>query len=211
MEKGSTEVVELQQFVKQYPSDALSIIYGRGGAGKTTLCFLAMIAQLQAGKKVLFLDAGKNFSWDRVEQLYPEVKTKSENLLVLPIKNFNVQHQHIKELANVKKIDLIIVDSMTTYYRRLNAREPELAKAMLGRQLSILQELAIKEKIPIIVTSEVYSDMQGGTLPIAKDVLLPFGKRVIKLEREQQRRIVQERPEKQVISFLIETSGIKQL
>lgn len=186
----------------------IATIYGEAGTGKTTLCLLASIEQALNNKKVLFLDAEKNFSTDRFEQLLNgRNKECIKNILILNIKNFNLQHTQIKNLESVKNISLIIVDSITHFYRRLYRREPEIAKAMLGKQLSILNKIS-KNNIPIIVTSQVYSNMKDDVLPLAKEILTKFSKTIIKLEKTP-RKLILEKPDKKQIKFEIINEGIK--
>ncbi len=201
----STGSQDLEKFLKY---NDVTTIYGEAGSGKTTLCLLAAIEQALNNKKVLFLDSEKNFSTERFEQLLNgRNKDCIKNILVLKIKNFNLQHQQIKQLENIKNISLIIVDSITHYYRRLYRREPEIAKAMLGKQLSILNFIS-KKNIPILVTSQVYSNMTDGVLPLAKEILTKFSKAMIKLEKSP-RKLIVEKPEKKEIKFEIINEGIK--
>ncbi len=200
----STGSQDLNKFL-QY--DNITTVYGEAGTGKTTLCLLAAIEQSLNNKKVLFLDAEKNFSTERFEQLLNgRNKECIKNILILNIKNFNLQHTQIKNLENIKNISLIIVDSITHFYRRLYRREPEIAKAMLGKQLSILKK--ISDNIPIIITSQVYSNMKDDVLPLAKEILTKFSKTIIKLEKNP-RKLIIEKPEKKEIKFKIVNEGIK--
>src|SRR3989338_4816230 len=154
---------DLNNFLSGYEN--ITAIYGEAGSGKTTLCLLATIEQALNNKKVLFLDSESNFSTERFEQLLnTRNKDCIKNILILKIKNFNLQHSQIKSLENIKNISLIIVDSITHYYRRLQRREPEVARAMLGKQLSILNNIS-KNNIPVLVTSQVYSNMNNDVSP----------------------------------------------
>lgn len=198
----STGSQDLDKFL-QYNN--ITTIYGEAGTGKTTLCLLATIEQILNNKKVLFLDAEKNFSTERFEQLLNERnKEHIKNILILNIKNFNLQHTQIKNLENIKNISLIVVDSITHFYRRLYRREPEIAKAMLGKQLSILNKIS-KNNVPIIITSQVYSNMKDDVLPLAKEILTKFSKTIIKLEKNPRKLI----SDKKEINFKIVNEGIK--
>ena len=101
---------------------------------------------------------------------------------------------------------LIIIDSLTHYYRRLYPREPEVAHGMLTRQLSILDKIS-KNKIPILLTSQVYSNMERGISPLAGDLLVRFSKTLIKLEKNP-RKIINETKNKETL-FEIINEGIK--
>ncbi len=167
----STGSEDLDKILNGYNQNSITSFYGEAGSGKTTLCLLAVIEQALNNKKVLFLDTESNFSTERFEQLLKDRnKDCIKNILILKIKNFNLQHSQIKSLENIKNISLIVVDSMTHYYRRLHRREPEIAEAMLGKQLSILDNIT-KNNIPVLVTSQVYSNMDNDVSPLAKEVL----------------------------------------
>ena len=181
-------------------SDNISLIYGEGGSGKTTLAFLAAIAQLKNNKKVIFLDSGENFSLERFTQLSRGIQY--EKILVLKIKNFNDQHNKIINLKDLKNVDLIIVDSITKHFRRLYSREPELARSMLRKQLKILSNI----KIPKIFTSEVYSDLKS-IQPVSNDTIKYFSNMIIKINKNP-RRIIQETPVLNSMYFEIRNEGI---
>src|SRR3989338_1393528 len=198
---------DLDNFLKGYEENSISLIYGEAGSGKTTICLLSVIEQALNNKKVLFLDTERNFSTERFEQLLNNRdKECLKNILVLKIKNFNMQHIQIKNLENIKKISLIVVDSITHYYRRLYSREPELAKGMLNKQLSILNKIS-KNNIPILITSQVYSNMNNNILPVGKDIIKKFSNINIKLEKNP-RKII-DVTKKLSINFKIMNEGIK--
>ena len=197
---------KLKEFLLNYPKNITSI-YGEAGAGKTTLCLLSAIEYSLNNKKILFLDSENNFSTERFMQLLNNrSKECLKNILILKIKNFNLQHTQIKSLESIKNIDLIIVDSMTHYYRRLYNKEPEIAKAMLGKQLSILKSISVK--IPVIVISQVYSNMENKIMPLGKDILKKYSDILIKIEKSP-RKIIIEKPVKKETKFEIINEGIK--
>ena len=179
---------DLNKFLEVYSE--ITSIYGEAGSGKSTLCLLAAIEQALNNKKVLFLDTEENFSLERFEQLLNNRNKECiKNILILKVKNFNIQHQQVKNLEEIKNISLIIIDSITHHYRRLYSREPELAKGMLGKQLSILNK--ISKNIPILITSQVYSNMNNDVQAVGKDILIKFSKTIIKLEKNP-RKIINE-------------------
>jgi|SRR3989344_6396331 len=177
-----------------------NLIYGEGGSGKTTLSLLAAIEQLKNNKKILYLDSGENFSLERFNQLSNNFK--SEKLLVLKLKNFNDQHKKIIALENIKNVDLIIIDSITKYFRVLNRSEPELARAMLRKQLKIISNI----KIPKIMTSEVFSNFRT-IEPLSGELIKSFAQLILKLNKEP-RNIILEKPNSKSMRFEIKNNGI---
>ena len=202
MIKTGTE--ELDNFLENY--NGLTVLYGEGGSGKTTLCLLAAIEQALNNKKVLFLDTEINFSTERFDQILKDRNKECvKNFLVLKIKNFNLQHTQIKTLEGIKNISLIIVDSITHHYRRLYSREPEIARAMLGKQLSILKE--ISKTIPVIITSQVYSNMENSSNLLARETIKKYSDKIIKLEKNPRNMIIENT--KKTTGFEIVGDGIK--
>ncbi len=191
----------------QYPKDGITLIYGEGGSGKTTLCLMAAIEQILQKKKVIFLDAEKNFSIERLEQLAQHKNIDKEYMLVLPSKNFNVQHTQIKMFEDINNIGLIIIDSLTHFYRRLHAHEPDLAEGMLNKQVHILDNLA-KKNVPIILTSQVYTNFENEIVPLARAICARYAKTVIKLEKKP-RTMILEKPELKSKVFVIKNEGIE--
>ena len=201
---------ELDKFLGKYSEENITALYGEAGTGKTTLCLLAALELASNNKKVIFLDTEQNFSTERIEQiLNSKNKECIKNILVLKIKNFNVQHTQVKNLESIKNVSLIVVDSLTHHYRRLYSREPELAKGMLGKQLTILKNIA-KKNIPVILTSQVYSSLENNIMPVGKDVLIKLSDKLIKLEKNP-RKLTLEKPENKTIKFEIVSEGIKVL
>ncbi len=202
----STGTEELKKIFEEYKN--IITIYGEAGTGKTTLCLLAAIEQASNNKKVLFLDTEKNFSLERVWQLLTNNdKDCVKNILVLKLNNFNLQHTQIKNLENIKNVSLIVIDSITNHYRRLYGREPELAKGMLGKQLSVLNKIS-KNNVPVMITSQVYSDLKDSINPLGKEILKRASNKIIRLEKNP-RKIIFEKPEKKGLYFDILNEGIK--
>ena len=148
-----------------YESDIITTLYGPAGSGKTNLCLLAAVDTAKKGKKVIFIDTEGSFSVDRLKQLTDEFP---KNILVLKATKFFEQVQIFNRLIGRigKDIGLIIVDSMVMLYRL----ESSIAKAdneenkfqilnmAIAKQMRILNEIARKKDIPIIITDQVYSD-----------------------------------------------------
>lgn len=181
----------------------IKLIYGEGGSGKTTICLEATNKFLKESKKVIYIDTSANFSIERIKQMSPNIKLN--NIFLLRIRNFNEQHQQIQKLeGGIKGISLIIIDSITHFYRRLYSREPELAKGMLGKQIKILNAI---ENTPIIITSEVYDTMEKDIQPLGKEIVKRHANEIIKLNKTP-RKIFFLKPELGPMNFKIVDEGI---
>ena len=152
-----------------YERGIITMIAGVPGCGKTNFCFLVACSQAKKGKKVIFMDTEGGFSVERIKQIagenYEEVL---KNIFLLEPTSFEEQKKiFFKLLEKVKKeqIGLIIVDGMSMLYRLElgeidKSEESNKIKEInreVARQMRALAEISRKQKIPIIITNQVYS------------------------------------------------------
>ena len=177
--------------VRSYEHDATTCIYGPGGAGKTLLCMLSLIKTVQEGKKVIFIDTEKKFPVDRFQQI-------CENYQKILASTIFFQPESFEELSSVLEllsttispsIGMIIVDTLTHYFRlEISAHEDKKAiNSALGEQLDYLSEMRKKLGIPILITTQVYADMdqKEKVNPIGGDLIKTRCKTIIELEKLQ--------------------------
>jgi DNA repair protein RadB len=161
-----------------YPSGLVSVIYGPAASGKTTACMLAAIAFTRAGKKVVYIDTEGGFSTERFKQLAPDYGKLLQSIIFLKIKSFDEQIRQFKqlpELAKNPRIGLIIVDTIGSHYR--SARREETYRQSnneLAMQVEILQELAKREDLLVLMTNQVYADVEK------VDEIVPVGGEIIR-------------------------------
>ncbi len=204
-----------------YEKDVLTTIYGPSGSGKTTLCLLASIAQARDNKKTLYIDTEGGFSVDRLKQLLgDELENVLTRIILLKPTNFEEQDQALHKLKRFvnDKIGLIIVDTLTIFYRLELARDTNVkqANSKLIWQLSYLTEIARKSNVPIIVTNQVYADFQKKEdfKMVGGNILRYNSKCLIKLldEKENKRKAILEShrsiADQKEISFAIINKGI---
>lgn len=149
-----------------YEGSVLTAIYGPSGTGKTTVCLLAAIATIKAGKKVIFVDTEGGFSTMRFQQLVQEENMAPylEKIFLMKPMTFADQAKTIarlRELVN-EQIGLVIVDSVSMLYR-IELGKHEGVKGInsdLGLQLFYLSTIARKWNIPVLITSQVYADFE---------------------------------------------------
>ena len=190
-------------------------VYGPFATGKTT--FAMQVGLLNEGK-VAYVDTEGGFSPERLAQmarsrgLDPE-KALSKFIIFEPM-DLNEQRRVISKLKTIvdEKFSLVVVDSLTAHYRAEGSKNyGELAK-----QLQVLQRLARRKNVAVIVINQVYHDSNSNSLrPIAehtlgyrtKDILrfekLRVGVRLAVLERHRFR------PEGGIVYFKITDKGLE--
>ncbi len=222
---------DLDEWLKGgYDKDIITTLYGPAGSGKTNLCLIAA-AYMARDKKVIFIDTEGSFSTERLSQLItPEIM---ENIFLLKATNFAEQRESFNKLLDLIKEDigLIIVDSMVMLYRlELGEATQEkdedkisIINKSLVRQMRILNEIARKKQIPILVTDQVYAkflsreDFEAGkpkpVVMVGGDIMKYWSKCVIELQNlgtNRKKAILRKHrslPEKEFI-FAIHNKGI---
>ena len=163
-----------------YEADAITIIYGPAGAGKTNLALLAAVAVAKEGKKAIFIDTEGGFSVSRLRQVLPEYKKLLDKIIFLRPMTFGEQKESIERLRELisQKIGIIIIDTMTMLYRlERSFKEDDNYNRDLSLQMLSLNEIARKHNIPVLITSQVYSSFENrGVKIVGGDILIYTGK-----------------------------------
>ncbi|HKM13793.1 MAG TPA: DNA repair and recombination protein RadB [Candidatus Methanomethylophilaceae archaeon] len=164
-------------------SGSLTLLYGEAGTGKTNICLQMARNVLQEGKKVALIDC-EGISYDRVDQIFNSEELLKK-LLVFQVHSFEEQSDRVTKVARMAEatdtLGLIIVDSLTVFYR-LNHDDP-LVRNDFIRQTELLTETARKTNVPVIVTSQVYSNMNlGGIEFLGGHTLRHNAKTILRLE-----------------------------
>jgi DNA repair protein RadB len=220
IEKIPTGSQEFSQWLGGgYAKDIITTIYGPAGSGKTNLCLMASAIQALKGKKVIFIDTEGGFSAERLNQIvlsngWLNKKIDMQNILLLKPTTFAEQRQAfnrlLDEISKTKQIGLIVVDSIAMLYRLelgivkseftddINEEKQEerqknkirLVNLALARQLRILNEIARKKAIPVLVTNQVYSSFDTHDVSmVGGDLLKYWSKCLIQLQIEEGKRI----------------------
>lgn len=200
----------IDSFLEGGYDNEITIIYGPGGTGKTTLCLQAALCQAE-NKKVLFFDTEINFSVERIKQLLNGRNIGIlDNIIVTKVKSFKLQQDHIKNIAkiiNTGKFSLIVVDSIGHFYRSLLKKKPDLANKMLYSQLKMLKD--ISKKLPVIITNQVYTDIDTNTIKmVGNSIVSKFCNKTLMLENLGKRAIYLLKPKRKTSYFKILETGI---
>ncbi|MBR9699000.1 DNA repair and recombination protein RadB [Candidatus Woesearchaeota archaeon] len=203
-----------------YEKDVLTTIYGPSGSGKTTLCMLASLNQARKKKKVIYIDSEGGFSIERFKQLAgEEFQDILKYIMLLKPTSFDGQNKALEKLKSLinEKIGLIVVDTLTIFYRLELAKKEEFKSTnnKLIWQISYLTEIARKHNIPILITNQVYSDFQqrNNVKMVGGDILKYHSKCLMKLTKINTKRkatlmIHRSIPEGKELDFGIINEGI---
>lgn len=160
-------------------------LYGPAGSGKTNVCLQALYSCVKLGKRVVYIDTEGGFSEKRLEQMCgKDTKKVLENTYLHNVTDFAQQGEVIRGIKN-EEVDVIIVDSMTALYRLEKDGDTfHEINLELGRQLSVLLDYARNNKIPVLVTNQVYSDFNSGEIePVGGDLLKYSSKIIVELQK----------------------------
>lgn len=208
-----------------YEKDVLTTLYGAPGTGKTNFLLLAMAnSSALEGKKIVYIDTEGNFSLSRFKQVTNEYETVLAQTIFLKPTTFEEQRKAFEKLRRIvtEKVGIIILDSAAMLYRLELGKNKDVynVNRELGLQLSYLTEIARKKRIPILVTNQVYADLEtqeeGRTKMVGGDILRYASKCLIELKRFASGKRVailrkhRSLPEKEVW-FRITDSGVEQL
>ena len=195
-----------------YEKDVITMIAGPPGSGKTNMCILAACSQARKGGKIIFIDTEGGFSVERVKQIvgkdYEEIL---KNIFLLEPTNYDEQIKSFSQLlSKLKKehVGLIIIDSMANFYRlelgeaaKSGEQSERLIRELnskVAQQMRVLSEISRKQKIPIIITNQVYNEflseeeMRKGVKKevnlVGGDLLKYWSKCIIELKIENRKR-----------------------
>ncbi len=202
-----------------FEKGCITELYGEAGSGKTNICLQTAILTAKSGKNVIYVDT-EGVSMERFRQLGGDEKI-AKKIIFYRVYKFSQQADVIEKIAALvmkkKDIPLIIVDSLTEYYRaERGVGEDMNTQKSLSWQLALLNTIARKMNIAVIVTNQVYMDTSSGEIrPIGGHALHHNAKAIIMLRkigngfREAELVKHRSREEGKRVRFYIDQDGIK--
>jgi len=191
-------------------------IYGEAGSGKTNLCLQASRECANNGKKVAYIDT-EGASLERLDQMCKDYSYEKilENILFFNPSSIDSQEKMVKNVLNVKDLELIIVDTINLFYRINLEDDKEGTMRSFTRQMANLQIAAREKGFFVIVIEQVYTDKNGNIKPFTNRDTEHMIKTIIRLEKidigERQATIIKHRsqPEGKKTIFKITAKGLE--
>ncbi len=194
-------------------------IYGEPASGKSTLCMIAAVTCLRAGRPVVYIDS-EGFSIERFRQIAGEDTERiADQLFLFEPLDFEHQGTMIAEAEKVLKAHkpgLLVMDSATALYRTDLEKGRDALQA-LTKQMIHLLGYCKRYEIPVIITNQVYMDTQKNTFSGLGGVALEhLSKAIVRLEKTEtagvrRARLVKHRsrPEGASFQFEIVEDGVR--
>jgi DNA repair protein RadB len=193
--------------------------YGEPAGGKSTFCLMSAVSVLKSGESVIYIDS-EGFSAERYRQIAGENATEMAGNIILfepcDFREQSIMIDQCREILEKKSTGLIILDSITALYR-VNAAGSGDVQRQLSQQLIKLLAYSRRYDIPIIVTNQVYTDIDTDRLSgLGGTSLRHISKVIVRIERDNKsRRAVLEKhrskPEGESFRFEITEKGIKKI
>ena len=167
----------------------ITLLYGEGGSGKTNWCLQATREVAKKALKVIYIDT-EGVSLERLCQLSGEqYKDIVSNILFFEPNTLEEQKDAVEKSQRIIEgetpVGLLVLDSATIYYRVLFGTDAEDAgRTSLINQMTRLLVLARKKELPVLITTQVYTDSSKNSYePIGGHAFLHTAKAIVKIEK----------------------------
>ena len=202
-----------------FESGIISQLYGESGTGKSNIVLQLSVQAVARGLRVIFIDT-EGFSAERFRQIAgPGAKEAAEKIMIFEPMSLEQQAVSIRDASRIagRDVGLIILDSATSLYRvLLEGEDSRPARRALSSQLSELQEIARRQGIVVVITNQVYMDIENDVLrPLGGTYLEHMCKAIIFLEKKGEglrcARIMKHRslPEGSTAQFRLTARGVE--
>ena len=202
-----------------FESGIITELYGESGSGKSNIVLQLAVAAVTRGLKVIFIDT-EGFSAERFKQIAgPGAAEMAKKIIIFEHMSLEQQAMAIREASKIvsRDVGLVVLDSATSLYRMLlEAEDSRPARRALTVQLSELQEIARRHSIPVVITNQVYTDIESNTLrPLGGTYLEHMCKAIVLLEKAgeglRRARLMKHRslPENRTAQFRLTSRGLE--
>jgi DNA repair protein RadB len=197
-------------------SGIITRVYGEAGSGKTNFCLQAARECVRSGKKVAYIDT-EGVSVERLRQICLDYDFKKilHDILFFSPSSFESQEQMIGDAIATKGIGLIVVDTITMFYRLNLENDREGGIRSFTRQVTNLQVAARGKDLLVIITEQVYTDKAGEVKPFTNRDAEHMTKTILRFDRkgigQREATIIKHRsqPEGKKACFRISAVGLE--
>lgn len=174
---------------------AVSQLYGPPAAGKTNVALSAAVETAADGGSALYIDT-EGLSVDRFEQVAAAHAERSDEsledlasrVIITDAVDFTTQEEAVRNAAEfAPRVDLIVLDSATGFYRlERDGDEGGETLRKVARQVTHLLSLARKEELAVVITNQVFADVEGESdrpRPLGGHTLSHWSGVVVRIER----------------------------
>jgi DNA repair protein RadB len=163
-------------------ADAITLVFGEGGSGKTNLALQCARQVVAAGKRVAYVDT-EGVSSVRLQQVFGTLD--SEPVLFFTPYTIEEQEKLVQNATRVPDLGLVVVDSINMHYRLAidgGADGESDAARSLYKQLHHLTGFARQNNVPVLITGQVYGG-EDATQPFARRVMEHLVKALVRFEK----------------------------
>jgi DNA repair protein RadB len=169
-------------------SDAITLVFGEGGSGKTNLALQCAREAAKQGKRVAYVDT-EGVSAVRLTQVFGEGPAGEDlrgQVLFFTPYTIEEQERLVANATRLPELGLLVVDSINMHYRLHIAggedAESEAARS-LYKQLHHLTGFARKTHVPVLITGQVYGG-EDTTQPFARRLMEHLVKALVRFEKK---------------------------
>ena len=165
-------------------SGCITNFYGAPASGKSQVALQACVACVRSGKKAIFVDTEGGFSLERLEQI--SNREAAGSIILLEPKTWKEQidsMMKVEKLSRKEDIGLVVVDSIVALWR-LEITDDTFNEVNrdLASQLALLSKIARDKDIPVLVTNQVYADLESGKLELSsRNIVKWWSKNMVEL------------------------------
>jgi DNA repair protein RadB len=166
-------------------SGIITRVFGEAGSGKTNLCLQAARECIRSGKKVAIIDT-EGISVERIRQICIDCDYKNilRDILFFHPTSLESQEQMIHDAIEAKDVGLIVVDTITMFYRLNLENDRKGGIRSFTRQVTDLQVAARQKDLFVIITEQVYTDKNGEVKPFTNREVEHMTKTILRLDRK---------------------------
>jgi len=169
-------------------SGCVTLFFGEAGSGKTNICLQLARNVARDEKKVIYIDT-EGLSMERLRQICgDDFETVVKRILISEPYTIDDQEKMVEKTLKLveknKDIGIVILDSATTHFRVTLRNEEREDRRLLTRQVTLLVQMAREMGLPVVLTSQVYTDIETGEyMPLGGHMLTHNAKALVRLEK----------------------------